>query len=617
MALLNFDSLSAIRFKFNLMRCAQAYGCLQVSNHFCFCTSAKIILFRCALKEGGGGSLAPDLQEQIDETLEEITPRCVLELLALPLDEEHRARREEGLHGVQNILWAVGGGGATALDGRFNREEFMSEAFLHMTAAEQVDLFAATPSSIPAESFEVYAAALAYVVEGFVAKKPLFIQEADALFLQLQQTSRTSIETVNDFSAAEQELDFALERGMCALLLGELDDCRAWLGLDSEKSPYRDPPIVDFVLENSVRAEDDTLLPGLCKLLESWLMEIVFPRFKDTRGLQFKLGDYYDDPSVLSYLERLEKGRGSPLAAAAAIVRIGAEAGAALDNVKESAIQTLQRVFPLRKVRGGKEARAHIKPTFSTEVQSSTDLAHKEYFNNGTYNQSNSSNGQRSYLSNVTSEIAKPIKESLKDNSGPDTDEDYFLLADKIRSFPLQIVCAGVVVGVLTLAALRSLPIQSGLTKPLIEASSSTATTDSSDRLIDGVPKMDARLAENLVRKWQMSKSKALGPNHSISQLSEILDGQMLKIWTERANDIAQHGWFWEYSLLGLTIESVTISAEGRRAVVEATLQEAARLIDSNHPEHNDSYRSTYTTRYEMTNVKGNWKITDGAVLRS
>lgn len=90
------------------------------------------------MQEEGASSLAPDLQSQIDETLEEITPRCVLELLALPLGDEYRTKREEGLRGVRNILWAVGGGGAAAIAGGFTREDFMNEAFLCMTAAEQV-----------------------------------------------------------------------------------------------------------------------------------------------------------------------------------------------------------------------------------------------------------------------------------------------------------------------------------------------------------------------------------------------------------------------------------------------------------------------------------------------
>lgn len=91
----------------------------------------------------------------------------------------------------------------------------------------------------------------------------------------------------------------------------------------------------------------------------------------------------------------------------------------------------------------------------------------------------------------------------------------------------------------------------------------------------------------------------------------------MLKIWLERATEIAQHGWFWDYTLLNITIDSVTISLDGHLAVVEATLEESAKLTDVAHPENNDSYNSTYTTRYEMSYAKSTWKITKGAVLKS
>lgn len=92
------------------------------------------------MQEEGASNLAPDLLVQIDETLEEITPRCVLELLALPLDGENQIKREEGLRGVRNILWTVGKGGAAAIGGGFTREDFMNEAYLRMTSAEQVNM---------------------------------------------------------------------------------------------------------------------------------------------------------------------------------------------------------------------------------------------------------------------------------------------------------------------------------------------------------------------------------------------------------------------------------------------------------------------------------------------
>ena len=35
-------------------------------------------------------------------------------------------------------------------------------------------------------------------------------------------------------------------------------------------------------------------------------------------------------------------------------------------------------------------------------------------------------------------------------------------------------------------------------------------------------PRMDAKFAEGLVRKWQNIKSQALGPDHSLGKLSEV-----------------------------------------------------------------------------------------------
>ncbi|KAL2499417.1 Protein ACCUMULATION AND REPLICATION OF CHLOROPLASTS 6 [Abeliophyllum distichum] len=552
------------------------------------------------LQEEGASNLAPDLQAQIDETLEEINPRCVLELLALPLDDEFRAKRAEGLQGLRNILWAVGGGGAAAVGGGYTRENFMNEAFLLMTAAEQVDLFAATPSNIPAESFEVYGVALALVSQAFISKKPHLIQDADNLFQQLQQTkvsargSSSSVYTVR----GNREMDFALERGLCSLLVGEVDDCRTWLGLDNENSPYRDPSIVTFVIEHSKDDNENDLLPGLCKLLETWLMEVVFPRFRETQEIRFKLVDYYDDPTVLRYLERLEGVGGSPLAAAAAIARIGAEATAVLDNVKVSAIQALQKVFPLghgeKNVRHYEEneTKNYELPTTGGEPGGHDDQDDSTYM------------------------IGIPKR------NGSDELQQQEIITDKIKDATVKITCAGVAVGLLTLVGLKFIPYRYDSSIPRKDSGAAMASDvvnvgASVAENSDEIPRMDARFAEILVRKWQNIKSQALGPDHFLGKLSEVLDGQMLKIWTDRAAEIAQHGWFWDYDLLNLTIESVTVSADGQRAIVEATLEESAQLTDVAHPEHDDSYNTTYTTRYEMSYGKSGWKIVEGAVLKS
>ncbi|CAA6656375.1 unnamed protein product [Spirodela intermedia] len=524
------------------------------------------------LKEEGATNLAPSLQVQIDETLEEITPRYVLELLALPLDEEYRRRRDEGLLGVRNILWAVGGGGADAIGGGFTRGAFMKEAFSCMTAAEQVDLYLDRPSNVAVEGFEVYMAALAFVAQAFVCKRPELIKTADSLFLELQEAKVAALGAASDYAAkADLETEFALGRGLCSLLVGTFH-CRS-------------QAVVDFIMEHSNEDEDGNLLLGLCTLLEHWLMQVVFPRFRETQNVWSRIGDYFDDPNVLEHLQMLEGGGGSPLAAAAAIARMGARATAALDSVKSNAIQALWRVFPV----GGSDRNDEMQ-TEGLEPRSGAD-------------------------------VLDDSVERFGGLTSKDSTNQGFLTA--MTKANLKILCACVTVGILAslrfrFSSARSLtPVARKGVDSAVAADVTNLDLPLSESSPGETARMDVRLAEDLVRQWQSTKSQALGPHHSLEKLSEVLDGEMLKVWAERASEIAGNGWFWEYELLGLSIDSVTVSLDGRRAVVEATLDEASRLTDPSRPEHNDSTRAAYSVRYAMSYAApAGWRITHGAVLR-
>ncbi|KAG2655617.1 hypothetical protein PVAP13_1KG024700 [Panicum virgatum] len=518
-------------------------------------------------KEDGASNLAPDLLSQIDETLEEITPCCVLELLALPIDEKHKSKRQEGLQGARNILWSVGRGGIATVGGGFSREAFMNEAFLRMTSAEQMDFFSKTPNSIPPEWFEIYSVALAHIAQAIASKRPQFIMIADDLFEQLQKFNIASQYPY------ENEMDLVLERALCSLLVGDISNCRMWLGIDNESWPYRDPKIIEFVVNNSSIDEENDLLPGLCKLLESWLVSEVFPRSRDTRGMQFRLGDYYDDPKVLSYLERMEGGGASHLAAAAAIAKLGAQATAVLGTVKSSALQAFSKVFPLIE---------------------QLDRSDKE---------------------NTSDDLEKSLEMLAPQNVTGDAINDS-------RNAALKIISAGALFALFAVIGLKCLPRKKSL--PAIRSEhGSVAVVDSvggpaADEEPLEIPRMDAKLAEDIVRKWQSIKSKALGPEHSAAVLQEVLDGNMLKVWTDRATEIVRHDWFWVYTLSDVTIDSVTVSVDGQRATVEATIEEVGQLTDVADPKNNDSYDTKYTTRYEMAYKKsGGWRITEGAVLKS
>lgn len=303
----------------------------------------------------------------------------------------------------------------------------------------KVELFVATPSNIPAESFEAYGVALALVAQAFVGKKPHLIQDADNLFHQLQQTKVTNMRNApsvyTPMEMERREVDFALERGLCALLVGELDQCRSWLGLDSDSSPYRNPSIIDFIMENA-KGDEDSDLPGLCKLLETWLMEVVFPRFRDTKETSFKLGDYYDDPTVLRYLERLEGAGRSPLAAAADIAKIGAEATAVIGHVQASVIKALKRVFPVR-----------------------SDDKILTYEVNGEKDHSSLSENEDPLR---LSDQNPPVNVEVSGTKNTSEINDGNFITDEIKNASVKIMCAGVAIGLITLAGLKILPSKNG-----------------------------------------------------------------------------------------------------------------------------------------------------------
>jgi hypothetical protein len=80
-----------------------------------------------------------------------------------------------------------------------------------------------------------------------------------------------------------------------------------------------------------------------------------------------------------------------------------------------------------------------------------------------------------------------------------------------------------------------------------------------------------------------------------------------------------------EYILNGLTVDSLTLSADGDAASVDATLTEAAVLHDASAAAgaaaDADAYESTYRARYALVRRPGQpggaraWRVVSGTVL--
>ncbi|KAK4350709.1 hypothetical protein RND71_030022 [Anisodus tanguticus] len=124
--------------------------------------------------------------------------------------------------------------------------------------------------------------------------------------------------------------------------------------------------------------------------------------------------------------------------------------------------------------------------------------------------------------------------------------------------------------------------------------------------------------AETLIKKWQTIKAEALGPDHNIDGLFDVLDEPMLVQWQTLSEAAKTRACFWRFVLLQLSVLRAEILTNGtgqEMAEIEAILEEAAELVDESLLK-NPNYYSTYKIRYVMKRQDdGVWRFSEGDIL--
>lgn len=225
-------------------------------------------------------ALFPSVRAEIQADLYKLRPYRILELLALP--EEKTAERRQGLDLLEANLDERGG-----IDGTFDDQSglniddflrFIQQLRNHLTVAEQHKLFE-TESKRPS-AVATYLAVYALIARGFAQRQPALIRQAKQMLMRLGKRQ-----------------DVHLEQSLCALLLGQTEEASRALELSQEYEALA------FIRENSQDSPD--LLPGLCLYGELWLQNDVFPHFRDLAKQQVSLKDYFANSQVQAYLEGL------------------------------------------------------------------------------------------------------------------------------------------------------------------------------------------------------------------------------------------------------------------------------------------------------------------------
>ncbi|GLI58669.1 hypothetical protein VaNZ11_000412 [Volvox africanus] len=322
--------------------------------------------------------MARQLQTQIVGALRDLAPEYACELVALPLGPDTAARRAKGVALMRGVLRSAAmavagdlsgtteGPGAALISADSDPQSVVSQARRMLqrgrdvlTCDEQVALLpdALRGSGVTAHPDVLYDGALAYIVDGYRNGWPQSVHQADLLLQRLEEHVRrqaaaqlqnqdpvpppgdtvgaTQPAQLKGAAAAEAMPEHdeafsegvaaggaegthggtvALERAVCAILLGDYAAAVALLGLadgavkgtDAEMVPMAtaEMQLRNFVMEHAPSGTND-MRPGLRALATKWLAGVALHSFRDTVGqTAMPLETYwFANPRVAIYLQ--------------------------------------------------------------------------------------------------------------------------------------------------------------------------------------------------------------------------------------------------------------------------------------------------------------------------
>ena len=576
------------------------------------------------LREG----LFASVRGEIQADLYKLRPYRVLELLALP---EHRTEeRYRGMQLLQDMLHERDGIDGSGDDqSGLNIDDFLrfiQQLRGYLTAAEQQVLFeqeAQRPSAVA-----TYLGVYALLARGFAECQPVLVRRAKVLLMRLSNRQ-----------------DVHLEQAVCALLLGQTEEASRALELSQEYGPLA------FIREHSQGSPD--LLPGLCLYAERWLQDEVFPQFRDLADQQASLKDYFADPQVQAYLEELpneaEVGNQwmlerSPVAATV--------------NRQEARVATnsFSRSPAFQAEPMNVTGRGGVAPDRGMDHDSLIEVARSRI---AARSATATLTGDRPPTEASTVPPAErvdqipmedkptatrpaPVRRTGGGRPGgnnPNSRSRNDALDERVRQRSLRsnrpgwmrfLPYAAVLLGMVALGFLIAWVIKAAQTasspksqeqiapaeeKPLVQLDvpllGNSATPDAvpTDGTLNNVS------AQKLVETWLAAKASAMGPDHNMDALDQILTDPKLSEWKGAAGDEKQNGTYRKYKHT-VKVTSVEQSKDKPdQAKVAAEVSESTDFYEGDRLSHSKN-DAELRIQYDLTRIDNKWRIQNWQVIQ-
>ncbi|PIN11660.1 hypothetical protein CDL12_15739 [Handroanthus impetiginosus] len=569
------------------------------------------------------------LLSQIEESLEELAPACTLDLLGMPHTTENAERRLGAIAALRELL-------RQGLDVETSCQVrdwpcFLNQALKKLMATEIVELIPwdslaltrKNKKSLESQNQRViidfnsfYVVLLAHIALGISSKQIDLISKA---------------KSICECLIASEGIDLKFEEAFCSFLLGQGDETMAverlrQLELNSGHSS-----------QNSLQMKETREASTENKPLETWLKEAVLGLFQDTRDCSPSLADFFAGEKRASGSRQNKRAsptissiRHRPIAIAPQLDQRDEEPSCTESSqhlgpaVKQLAPPNLQSPLiegkaivgtnvgspsiQLKRTLGSKQGEvwniwlgfSHVlgKMIYATTLGcilvALFKLVNMRVWKPG--------NGSRWRLDE------RRMAASSNTWTDSPTDLSYRRAKIKENSIARNIKKA---------LSFLKMPFGDQPESPDLQTASLSSGLSSSMTTTYRQP-MPVEDAETLVKRWQAIKAEALGPNHDIGGLVDILEGSMLVQWQTLADAAKARSCFWRFVLLQLTVLHADILKDGigrEMAEIEVLLEEAAELVDESQTK-NPTYYSPYKIRYLLKRQDdGSWRFYEGDIM--
>jgi hypothetical protein len=634
-----------------------------------------------------------ELLSQIEAAAADLRPQLTLDLLS----SEKPVMRARGMAFLPAALEAVtttdsttsssseaeavaaGNISSSRRRSQFTRPQYLERLRELLTADQQIDLYNQVGELYAAAPGEICNLAIAHIAAGVASAKPSIIRRATELLADAEQIAAAEEEKAASEGSPSQSMvrnrrfvDDKHRRAVAAcaawLLLGNSGAAGDALGLRDGRIKC-DRQVMHFIRSNS--PEPDSLLPGVCALVQRWVSDVALTSFQtegtETLAGHFILDDWFENPKVLKELDGVE-GTSSvggivsvltaPLRALAGIFLAPKEKkttdAAGVVEAEPAAVESVsvkEEIYnapapvaavsmpPVIRTEEKKEQpripaaaptpvpvtpapAAFLAPEPTLEDALAAFEGDEEAF----------LQAQRELEAEFALEdeeeeeefLAQPVAlESIKPLFGED---DWMRKAYETRNVRWgRVAGAAAVVAGASLFAARSYltPLFSPTPTATTFSASFAATAAASNPV--GTKLLSRSEATSLISKWQKTKAAALGSSHSLSGLSSVLSGDLLKQWHERAATLQAKGWHYSHTLHSSKIEDVVPGPVPGTAIVTAAFKEGVTVHKGNSAseegadssQNQQTFISEYQVVYQTIKQGDSWMLVSAVVQQT